>query len=71
MAKKKKKFETMMTWLQRIRWGLSLAAVITASADTGVFKTTLQSTLEMYINVFIKTILHMGTCRHREVKLLA
>lgn len=65
---KKKKFETTMTWLQRIQWCLSLAAVITASADTGVFKPTLQSTLKMYINVVIMTILHMGTYRHRQVK---
>lgn len=66
--KKKKNFETMMTWLQRIQWRLSLAAVITAFADIGVFKPTLQSTLKMYNNVFIMNILHIGTCRHRVVK---
>lgn len=66
--KKKKRFATMMTWLQRIQWCLSLAAVVTAFADIGVFKPTLQSTLKMYINVLIMTILHMGTYRHREVK---
>lgn len=47
------------------------AAIITASADIVVFKLTLQSTLKMYMNVFIMTILHMGTYRHRDVKLLA
>jgi len=44
----------------RIQWNLSLAA-ITASADIVVFKPTLQSTLKMYMNIFVMTILHMGT----------
>lgn len=54
--------------LLRIQWYLSLAAIITASADIVVFKPTLQSTLKMYMNIFIMTILHMGTYSHREVK---
>lgn len=54
--------------LLRIQWNLPLAAIITASADIVVFKPTLQSALKMYMNIFIMTILHMGTCRNREVK---
>lgn len=38
------------------------------SAAVAVFKPTLPSPLKMYMNIFIMTSSHMGTCRHGEVK---